>query len=231
MVLWFEFAKEMDEQDTALLCSLKHAHCAIFQHLHPTRTLRLPGKNTHARGIGDVLTHRRKIDPGAHREGGHRRGAKGRKRGCTHCDAQEYHVCHPSLGEQWNNGSTITLYLSLWATSVMAAHALNVSLFLMWPEKCDPVRADPGEFHLDKHMQSCAQIQTHTQPNCTFVCIYTHTHVRTCVHTRTHTRTHNGEAVLSKISSHMYKDINDIKQRSTSHVTNSFLHYIQKLHR
>lgn len=39
-------------------------------------TLRLPRKNTHARGIGDVLTHQLENDPGAYREGSHRQGDK-----------------------------------------------------------------------------------------------------------------------------------------------------------
>lgn len=90
-----------------------------------------PYRNTHARGIRDVLTHQFENDPGADREGSYREGRggggiKARKRGSAHCDAKEYHISRPSLGEQWNIEATITLYLSFWTTSVMGAHTLCV---------------------------------------------------------------------------------------------------------
>lgn len=71
---WFEFAKGRDGwQDTALLCSLKHAHCAIFQHLHPTRHTETA---THPR-----KGNRRCSDPPTRkwprsRQRSHRRGTK-----------------------------------------------------------------------------------------------------------------------------------------------------------
>lgn len=90
-------------------------------------TLRLPHGNTHARGIGDALTHQLENDLGAE-ERSHRgaEGTKGGKRGSAQCDAKECHIGHPSVGEQWNIEATITLYLSFWTTAVMGAHTLCV---------------------------------------------------------------------------------------------------------
>lgn len=187
MVLWLLCAKGRDGwQDTALLCSLRHAHCAIFQHLHPTRHI-----ETHTQGESEMFwpTNLKTTQEQTEKECTGGRGTKA-GRGSAHCDAKEYHISRPSLGEQWNIEATITLYLSFWTTSVMGAHTLCVRWFLTWPAKHDPVRSDPGEFHLDKHMQLCAQIYTHTHTANLYIQLYTHAQ--------------KGEAVLSKISSQTF---------------------------
>lgn len=154
MVLWFDFAKGRDGwPDTALLCSLKHAHWAIFQHLHPTRhTETATQKHTRKgnRRCSDPPT--RKMTQEKTKKEATDGGEKAGNGGNAHCDAQEYRVCRSSLAEQGNAETTVTLYLSVWATSGMGAHALSVRWSLMWTEERDPVRSDPGELHLDKHM-------------------------------------------------------------------------------
>lgn len=114
-------------------------------------------------------------------------GEKAGIRENTHCDAQEYHVCRSSLAEQRNAKTTVTLYLSVWATSGMGAHALSVRWFLMWTKERDPVRSYPGELHLDKHVQSCAHVETHTHTANLYIQLYTREQTHTHTHTYTHT--------------------------------------------